>query len=71
MSPVCSQPSLSVSAVASGVAPVALHDRLAAHQDLAVAGDPHLDPGIGGPTLCSLTRRGVLTLTTGEHSVWP
>ncbi len=45
MSPVCSQPSLSASAVAWRVAPVALHDRFAAHQDLAVRGDPDLDAG--------------------------
>ncbi len=43
MSPVCSQPSWQRRGGPGGVAPVALHHQLAAHEDLAVVGDPHLD----------------------------
>ena len=49
MSPVRYQPSsVNAAAVASGVVPVALEEGRAAELDLAVVGEPHLDP-LGRP----------------------
>ena len=43
MSPVCSQPSVEHARGLFLVAPIAVHHELAAHEDLAVLGDPYLD----------------------------
>ena len=54
-----------------GIFPVAAHDQIAAHQDLAVVGNPRLDPVQRGPDGIEFGTPGTLALITGDASVWP